>query len=343
MNFYFTKKQTNVTFKDLIVHKVLDNYFLFLDQGWKKEKNYFYKGIHDAFCKIYVAPFIKIETNKLRDFPIYYNSTSFSNFEVLENILPIDGILEFDKEPQISFQKNFYPALTKNELDFDTCHNILFNALIENVKGFISKNTKPLFVPAQKGIDTLTVRSVLDYLKVKYELFHLPDTPPKRSKTGEFLSQKYWGFSQIEERDNSVIVTGFYGDEWILRNPYHVSILLSQRKIDLAQEFDKVKDGYMKKFFETYRKKCVKETSLSLQDLMALICNDFQIWHLHNTYFFSPLKHENILKLLSADKNTIIGQITDAKLSKSIIKRCNPALLDSIDSHKNQHDPYYFL
>ena len=56
---------------------------------------------------------------------------------------------------------------------------------------------------------------------------------------------------------------------------------------------------------------------------MSQICNDLQIWHLNSTYFLSPLKHKKLLQLLRADTNTIIGQATDATLSKSIIERCN--------------------
>ena len=99
----------------------------------------------------------------------------------------------------------------------------------------------------------------------------------------------------------------------------------------------------MKNYFENYRTKCSEKTNITLSELISQICNDFQIWHLNNTYFFSPLKHENLLSLLNADDNTVIGQVTDATLSKSIIERCNPNLLGSIDHLKNQNDPYYFF
>jgi hypothetical protein len=341
MNFYFTK--TKKSYLNFTEHQLDKHCYLYLDQGWSKESNFFFKGTHDSWCKIYSTPSIKVETNKFRDFPIYYNKNSFTNFEQLENILPVDGIIEHNNKVHISFVKDFYPTFENNVLNFDQCHNILFDSLLENFNNFLSTNSKPIFVPLQKGIDTLTVRSVFDYLGAEYTLFDLPTAPPSRSPHGDFLSKKFWGFSQIEEKDNAVIVTGFYGDEWILRNPYYVHILLSQRDIDICKEFDRIETCYMKNYFENYRTKCSEKTNIPLSELISQICNDFQIWHLNNTYFFSPLKHENLLNLLHADTNTVIGQVTAATLSKSIIERCNPNLLGSIDELKNQNDPDYFL
>jgi hypothetical protein len=81
---------------------------------------------------------------------------------------------------------------------------------------------------------------------------------------------------------------------------------------------------------------------MDVETLITQICNDFQIWHINKTYFLSPLKHISLLTLLSADTQTVIDQVTDAKLSKAIIEKCNPKLLDLIDPLKNQHDPNYF-
>ena len=197
-------------------------------------------------------------------------------------------------------------------------------------------------MPAQGGIDTITVRSVFDYLGVAYKVFDLPNQKPEMSKIGMELAKNHWGFQQIQEQTDSVIVTGFYGDEWILRNPYYAHAILSERGIDITDAFDNTKNCYMKKYFENYRKKCAIPSDMSIGTLITQICNDFQIWHLNDTYFLTPLKHTSLLTLLSADTQTVIDQVTDAKLSKSIIEKCNPRLMDLIDPLKNQHDPDWF-
>jgi hypothetical protein len=141
---------------------------------------------------------------------------------------------------------------------------------------------------------------------------------------------------------NSIIVTGFYGDEWILRNPYYVHILLSNRGLNIIDIFDNIENCYMKQYFENYRKKCSEKHNITTNQIRTQICNDFQIWHLNNTYFYSPLKGRDLLNLLNANNETIIGQVTDAKLSKSVIEKCNSDLLKNLDSIKNQTDPPYF-
>ena len=99
----------------------------------------------------------------------------------------------------------------------------------------------------------------------------------------------------------------------------------------------------MKNYFEHYREKCGHETNMTVEELIAQMCNDFQIWHLDNTRYLSPLKHESLIDLLTADSETVIDQVTDARLSRSIIEKCNPKLIELINDTKNQYDPDYFL
>ena len=43
----------------------------------------------------------------------------------------------------------------------------------DHIKEFLKCNTLDILVPNNNGLDTLTVRSVLDYLKVDYKLFDI--------------------------------------------------------------------------------------------------------------------------------------------------------------------------
>ena len=342
MNFACSSEAQDYSSLDLTSHKTSNGWNLYLDRGWIKTENYFYKGHRSSYCKIYVDPVVRIETNKLRDFPIYYNDTEVSNFKKLDNAVPVDGLVEIDQDIKIQYQQGFYPSIATKPISFNDCHNILFDALIENVGTFASSNDKPVYIPVQGGMDTLTVRSVFDFLSVEYQTFDLPKEAPVPSALKAELSKNYWGFNQVEEKENGVIVTGFYGDEWVLRNPYYVHVLLSSRGINLTAEFDRRQSCYMKNYFEHYRKKCSHDPNITVEELISQICNDFQIWHLNDTKYFSPLKHESLINLLTADSETVIEQVTDAKLSKSIIERCSPGLVDVIDSTKNKHDPDYF-
>jgi hypothetical protein len=345
MNFYFYKVSSqaqNYPYLDLTRYRCNNGWNLYLDKGWTKTENYFYKGEKSSYCKIYVDPVVRIETNKLRDFPIYHNETEISNFKKLDNIVPVDGVVEVDQDIKIQYQKGFYPRIATKPISFKDCHDILYDAVIENVGTFASMNKRPVYIPKQGGIDTLTVRSVFDFLGVDYQIFDLPKEAPVPSSLKAELAKNYWGFNQVEEKENAVIVTGFYGDEWVLRNPYYVHALLSSRGINLTSEFDGRTSCYMKNYFEHYREKCSQDPNITVEELISQICNDFQIWHVNDTRYFSPLKHESLIDLLTADSETVIEQITDAKLSKSIIEKCSPGLLDLVDSTKNKHDPDYF-
>lgn len=342
MNFACSQTDIRSPYFDLTQYKTSNGWYLYLDKGWTKTENYFYKGFSSGWCKIYVDPVIRIETNKLRDFPIYHDKDSVSNFKKLDKVVPVDGVVEIDKEINVIYQENFYPRITNVQQTFKECYDLLYDALIENIGTFAANNRKTVYMPEQGGIDTLTVRSVFDYLGVDYKTFDLPSKQPELSKVGEELAKNHWGFRQIQENEDSVVVTGFYGDEWVLRNPYYAHVILSGRGVSITEEFDKTVNCYMKEYFENYRKKCSVPSDVSIETLMTQICNDFQVWHLHNTYFLSPLKQMSLLTLLSADTQTVIDQVTDAKLSRSIIENCSPKLLGLIDPLKNQHDPVWF-
>lgn len=318
------------------------NYFIYLDKGWIQKDDYFFKGNKSDWCKIYFGESISVQTNKFRSFPIYSNSDTLTNFQKIGNTIPVDGLAGIvDGKVTIKYQEKFYPKIPNDRLSFKECKEILFDAVIENTGTFVANNNKQIMIPSQAGADTLLARSVFDYLGVSYTLFDF-DTKPILSRLGDHLAKNFWGFSQVPEFDDRVVVCGFFGDEWVLRNPYYVHILMSGRGISITEKFDSIKNCYMKKYFESYRNKCSVASHKSREKLLTEICNDFQIWHLNSTIFFSPFKHESLLTLLAADTETVLSQVTNAELTKSVMEMLNPTLVNQIDAYKNQNDPDFF-
>lgn len=341
MNFHCTRSSFGDDQYDLNKNDIGNGWQLFLDDGWTEQSGVFYKGIGSSWCRIHTDTHVHIETNQLRDFPIYHDDDSVSNFIKLQHDVPVDGVVHVDGKIRIEFQKDFYPEKSEDPLSFQECHKILFDTLIENVSSFDTQNNRPVLIPVQNGIDTLTVRSVFDHLGVKYQTFDLCDRP-KFSRLGEKLFDENWGFKQVMEASGSVIVTGFHGDEYVLRNPYYVNALLHDRGVDLLDAIQKTGDSYMTKYILSYGRTLEKYKNIDHDKLLSMICNDFQIWHLNDTYFFSPLKDVRLLGLLNADNQTVLSQITNAGLSRSIIERCNPKLMGLIDAEKNHTDPSWF-
>ena len=337
-----------------IYHK---NFKILFDNNWTKNDNSISKGTTNNYCTIKFDDTIEITHNEIRDFPLWYNENTCSNFTKLENYVPVDGILKYDSKWHLTYQKDFYDEPEScgcGRSPTDRCmewHNydeepyavaLIKKVLLDNTKAFLKRNTLDILIPDNNGLDTLTVRSVLDYLKVDYKLFDIEKLDYKKLQMT--LELNYYGFNQIQELDSpKCVVTGFYGDEYILRNPYYVQNILKNRGQDIIKIFDAKPDCYMREFFDlVYRKKCKKGEPVNIDKLTQMICNDIQVWHINNTMLFTPFKDKRLLKLLECDSDIIVSQVTDGKLSKIVIEHFNKDLLELLDKSKNSKDPHWF-
>ena len=342
MNFFITKDNnySNNLNLNFLKHK---NFNLFFDNGWEINENKLYKGTSNNFCEIILEESIRFSHNKLRDFPLWFNESTCTNAIELENYVPVDGVLTFEEGiPQVSYIQNFYENKDRKLNEVKTI-DLIKEVLLENIKTFLSTNNKKIIVPNNNGLDTLVVRSILNFLKVDYQLFDIQKL--NYTPLQQLLEKKYYGFNQIQLfKTPTCIITGFYGDEYILRNPYYVQSLIRDNNIDLVEIFKKNKSCYMYNFFsQVYQKKCSKITKKeSKQKIKEMICNDIQVWHIDNTFLFTPFKDFRLLELLNCDNTTIISQVTEGVLSKKVIEYFDPTLLKNVDYKKNSNDPYWF-
>ena len=337
MNFLIT---TNADYKnnfDLnkITHNKVD---IFYDDNWTVGEHSLIKGTSNNYCKIEFKDSINITHNDLRDFPLFHDAVSCSNFIKLDNVVPADGKMLYDNGWQVKYAKDFY------NIETPPSDHVKFVAdiLLENTKKFLDCNTLPILVPNNNGVDTLTARSILDYLQVPYELFDLKKLA--YSNFHKELEKDYYGFNQIQEFDTpKVVLTGFYGDEFLLRNPYYVQSLIREEDCDLIDVFAVNNNCYMKKFFDlVYKEKCKNTKKQPLQKIYEMICNDQQVWHINNTMIWTPFKDKRLLSLLQCHQNVILEQVTEATLSKSLIEHFNSELLNQVDASKNETDPAWF-
>jgi hypothetical protein len=309
---------------------------IYYDKGWSKSSS----GISKGTCHINFNNDLDFTFEATRNFPLYYNDYAVSNFD--KNIgesLPIDAVLKDDgKKFSVSYVDKFY-TIDNQVGNLEESVDLVKKCIIENLQK-IDRN-KQNWLPDHGGIDTLTIRSALDFLKIPYQLFDFKNKLPHRTGLCMDLLKYHWGFNQIPEYNGNVL-TGFYGDEFVLRNPYYMHILLCLRDIDITEVFNARPRCYMYKYFNNYREKCRLRSDKDLDQLKQMIMNDFQVWDLNSTTFISPFRDSRLLALLNADYDTIISQVTDAAINKKIIADLNPALLDKVDNFKNQNDPYWF-
>ncbi len=338
MNFYITTNNSYDNDLNLNYTKI-KNFHIYHDDDWIIDNNILKKGTAQSYCQIKITNKLQILHNDPRDFPLWYNKDSCTTLFALKNYLPVDGTLTYDVNKwHITYKKNYYKT-SNQTYDKEKTINFCIKLLVKNTKKFLSKNNKKLIIFDSNGLDSLLARSIMDYLKVKYTLTDIKKL--QYTNLQNKLIEKYYGFNQIQLfAEPTCIISGFYGDEYLLRSPSYVQGLIKQ---DVIKIFEKHSDCYMKKFFEViYKEKCKKIKPQSKQKLKEMIANDIQIWHIDKTYVFSPFKHMKFLELLNCNNDIIKKQVTDGWLSKKLIEYFNPKLVSKIDKFKNMNDPFWF-
>lgn len=313
-----------------------DGNHLQLDAGWKKYKKGYIKTIGTESIKIDTIH-KKVYLNTF-SIPYYYNDNTLSSFPFPKlSLIPYDHDICFDSTLSVVYNhKKNISSYTKEKINVDN----FVEFIIDSAGKTFDTNTKYL-IPQSHGLDSTTVQAIMDYYNIDYKPYKVKGF--SKNKFYNQLQQIHWGFRQTPYYKNSVsIVTGFYGDEYILRNPVYVQYRLFEDNIDLHKQFLKFPNSYMHDFYMMYYKK--KTSSLKVnQNYLQIILNDWQMWHVNNCQIVNPFFNKEILfKGLSLDADSIIKQSIDGFISKEIIKRTNPKLLTTLDNKKNASDPLHF-
>ena len=91
---------------------------------------------------------------------------------------------------------------------------------------------------------------------------------------------------------------------------------------------------------KTFKSAAFKNKQLLLLNLMLSTYNDFQHWHLGNTLTWTPLRDPEIFKtVLSLDQESTIQQVMDGAITKALIKRNDPQLINALGKQKNRLNP----
>ena len=315
------------------------HYALYHDDGWTISDDTAYKGTHNNFCEIvFENNKIVINHNEQRDFPLWYDDNTCTNLFKLKNYLPADAMIMHDSAWHVTYNDGDWKQESSIKITDSDAYQLAKKVLIENVTKFAEKNTLPIVAPDSDGIDTLLVRSVFDHLGIKYRLFELKNI---HTTLQTWLKKKYYGFNQIQDFNTpTCVLSGFYGDEYMLRSPSQTQMLIQD---DIVKLFDQTKDSYMKLFFnQVYRDKCSKISQIPKKKLIEMIYNDIQVWHSDRTFVFTPYKDARLLRLLDCDQKFIVDQQIHCSLSRELISFFNVKLLDRIGKQKNLIEPDWF-
>lgn len=341
----------------LVCHNV-DKFYVWLDQGWNIKDNIVYKGYvlnksidekvsqrnfseeTGNYVIIDLDSTYELHSDDSRSFPLYYNNKTVTNIKLDQTeslwfdagVQYRDNLWQYVSKPhrRLRFNETQSPHTTNNIVEF------VCEYMIKYCQG-ITGNL-PLFVANTGGVDTTLIRSALDYCNIKYTLV----------KETDFLKSSLWGYRQLYQSDDAHLqITGFCGDEILLRNPLYCQWLLQPFKVDLIEEFEKNKNAYMSGFFnEEYKKKisnCVEKFTSRKQSIKYtynVVINDFQMWHYNKTITITPFRNKDLLDyVLYADQDAILSQVIHGDISLKVIEKLNKKNLQHVNVYKNNVSP----
>lgn len=344
-------------------HTKLGSYWLSHDHGWAFEKNYWFKGYyydqldHGNFLKIKLLSdsVIELEHDRVRGFPLWWDNDN----KILTNLLGHGLELWTDKKILLQdycLKDSDIPPdnqLISNDLTIELAADLLCENLISKAKRLSNQNLpKKIFLTG--GVDTVTLYSVLKYIGAEVELI---DYEYIRydwflDKNFKEIQKNHWAYNQCHHWDSpTILVTGSYGDEFLMRGPLTAALWATWHNIDVIDILRNNDNLYHSRYFlrdKNYKIfKNTRENLVKIQQqyqsysdlcnkLVDINCNDFQLWNLGNTITWTPYKDVKLLKLcLSINPDDLTAQILDAALNKLVIQKLYPNALSLLSKHKN--------
>jgi hypothetical protein len=360
--FFYISRNESLYKKPLSTTYKVKDYYIQLDKGWHRFHNIFFKGYaigENLENKVRSSNFSATNGNYvILDFSqipsIYYDDSRafplFLNKDTLTNINDpsLEPIYFNGTAINLNDEWRWKQADEKYSICFDPNHKIYNKIeLVDLICNYLITVTQqldtdlPIIAANSPGVDTAMVKSAFDYCNIEY-------STGNQSSTKNDLSDVGWGYNQMHIIDSPHLqLTGFCGDELLLRNPMFVQWLLDCHGIDLCQEFDNIDSCYMKGFFnEKYRNKILKRNEIfydqdeGFNHTANVALNDFQMWHLDNAITFTPLRNLDIaIECLYAEPDVVLDQVMHGGLSKAVIEKLNPKNLESISVYKNNYLP----
>ena len=222
----------------------------------------------------------------------------------------------------------------------------IHNLLQRKVKSFLEQQL-PIKIFLSGGIDTLTLFSYIKAQTSDFELCnyeHIDFTKFWCNKRHEL--DQYWGYKQIHMwNEPCVLVSGACGDENLLRSPSTINQVLLNWDLDLLELINESHYHYeylvadkLKQMYVQQKQSFVKMTDQQLYEhLLNINLHDHQHWHIDNTLTYTPFKDLELLKLmLSLPREAIIGQMLNADISRALIAKNDPDLLNYLSTQKNK-------
>ncbi len=359
-------------------HYSHDGLYINLDEGWNSGKDengnqLYFKGYADNYNlndilnqvanqeePFYTGNFcvikcfdkgITLKTDRYRSFPLWYNKKSgLTNLTNIGYQIWTDSFAMLTKDYDLVESKfDIIPEFETSLLSFEEVVNRVDQLLQEKILNFVKNNTLPLRSFLTGGIDTGLLYSYLNKFKIKNELIKYTHIDFDYFYVKNHVTlMNFWGYNQVHHWKNPcVILSGAPGDEFTVRSPYTVNMMLKYLKTNIPELLaqNKYKDSL---HFEYFSKESYKEIWHSQQNLLFdsrkevitkclhLILNDYQHWHLGHTITWTPLRDiEFFITIARLSNEELKDHIMNSTIQKELIKRNFPELLACLSTNKN--------
>jgi len=293
---------------------------------------------------------IILTNDKNRGTPVYYckDNKVITNLSIKEGIWA-NNFCELDYDFNITI-KNFNPYnIIDKKLSYEQSIEKIYNIIANEFDIFLTNNKSPIKIFLSGGIDTLTLYS---FLKKFTKNFEIVDYEYKKwthfyKNNWHNYIKKYWAYNQIHTwgEEPTTLITGACGDEYMLRGPATIKYLIDYYDIDFISLLKKNKDCYHYDYFMKEKnidifkqeKKVFTHKKDMISYILNILINDHQHWHLDNTICFTPFKNIELPNIIiNLEKDILIEQMLDAKITKDLILKNNPDDLQLLSKYKNK-------
>jgi len=370
--FFSIGRNSKVNFSE---HYQLGPFAVSTDAGWNQYERHghtcVYKGYVDTaplntvldqicqqaepelfgnFCVIvfdHVAQQLRIQTDRLRSFPIYISDREVTNLVPSSTVAWTDSLIAIDQNFEILETKfDLIGPIDTEPVSVDQVIDFVHHRLTERTQNFVKFNNLPVRAFLSGGVDSLLVYSYLQRFSqdielvrgnvIEYDRFWLKNS-------GDI--GRHWAYNQIHHwREPCVLTSGAPGDEFMLRSPTTADLFLKYHGIhitDLLQQQTWLHTAYfsLAKHADIFQTQTVDSSWSETQlhwNLCNMVINDWQHWHLGNTLTWTPLRDLEIFKsLLRLPTDSAIGQIMNSNISRQLIERNCAGLTALISDQKN--------
>jgi len=338
---------------------------LYLDVGWTKTENGFFKGYKIGDRKGNYTNITKTEAGWHIEFDDYRTQGITSNYiSVLSNHpdhrttdnLPIDRDFYIDN---LQLKFNEYPKNTyyfDQNISLEHCaHNIMM--LIKSyLEQTLEAVDKPVVLHFSGGLDTGVLLAIINKFNLPIEvkmdnqgkvILSKPDehTPNLRAFANSTPPFPGFAYKQVPLEQSKYLVSGHYGGIEMLRFPQHVKALFRHYDLDYNEELQKCKGSYLYNFLQCADHNCDKTYPAPEYDdiaqtrhwILDTIKYNMEIQTVEKFNFIFPWRQTDIpVQMLNLNFESLKEHVFHSTVHKKIIEMCDEKIISIIPQEKEK-------